>query len=72
MWSSSDTSGEKKLIGERKESLMTLARFVGLVFSPPSIFLSVDTGSDRVVGVIPQRVFMITVPVGRDMKIRTA
>ena len=53
---SSDTSGEKILITERKELLMTLARFIGLVLSPPSIFLSVDSGSARV-DVIPPRVF---------------
>ena len=54
---SSDTSGEKILIAERKELLITLARFVGLVLSLPSIFLSVDSGSARVVDVIPPRVF---------------
>ena len=54
---SSDTSGEKVLIAERKELLMTVARFVGLVLSPPPIFLSVDSGSAWVVDVTPPRVF---------------
>ena len=49
-----DTSGQKILNGERKESLVA-----GLVLSPPSIaiFLSVDSGSAQVVDVIPPRVF---------------
>ena len=50
---SPDTSGEKILIAERKELLITLERFVGLVLSPPSIFLGIDSGSARVVDVIP-------------------